>query len=127
MSDRILTNDITLNGLTLHRGQLVLLSTFSMGRDDHYFPPDAKAFRPDRWARTDNGGQQGTTPFAWLPMGFGPRACVGRLIAMNSLTVLIERLTSKLDLISLNEHELSLTMRLTGVPDDKVKVAAKLL
>ncbi len=74
----------------LSPGQLIMLSTFAMGRDSQLFPPDASRFWPGRWERNQQGSLAGvSTPFAWLPFGHGARACIGREMATKQIVYLL--------------------------------------
>lgn len=56
-------------------------------RDENYFNK-ANEFVPERWLR-GNDLCEVRDPFAYLPFGFGARACVGKRIAMMELEVVI--------------------------------------
>jgi len=70
---RFARQDVTVNGVTIGRGECVLLSLASANHDDTVFPD------PERldFARTAN-----------LAFGHGPHACVGTSIVRSLLTVL---------------------------------------
>lgn len=58
----------------------------------HFKEPDT--FSPERWLRDPTGKnspQKDMNPFAYLPFGFGVRACVGRRFAEMEIQVLIAR------------------------------------
>ena len=81
--------------VSLPARQVVLLSTYAMGRDERNFP-EPELFWPGRWDREeDKEGKRKRRlrgvreAFAWMPFGFGPRACVGRAMAMQQMTYFI--------------------------------------
>ena len=59
-----------------HSQVQVLIPTLVMGRLPENFPHEPDSFHPDRWNRE---GEYPTNPFAFLPFGFGPRMCIGKL------------------------------------------------
>lgn len=55
-------------------------------QDEAHFPQTTK-FIPERWLKIEsapNGCPSARTanPFIYLPFGFGPRACIGKLICL---------------------------------------------
>ena len=64
---------------------LALLSVYSSGRNEKYFP-NPEAFLPERWSRTSGGVQD---PYGSLPFGHGKRACVGRRLAEAQMYMLL--------------------------------------
>lgn len=84
---RIATEDVELDGHTVGRGSVVMVSPLLLGRLDHLVPgddPDRGAFRPDRWRDAER------RPGAWLPFGAGAHACPGRSLGMSLLVHLAE-------------------------------------
>ena len=51
----------------------ILVPLYTMGRLHDYFP-NADTFDPSRWSKENRAHK----PFAYLPFGFGPRACYGK-------------------------------------------------
>lgn len=58
--------------------QIAMHHDFICLQDDHF--EKAQEFRPERWLRS-NKARDETHPFASVPFGFGPRACIGRRFA----------------------------------------------
>jgi cytochrome P450 family 12 len=70
-----------------------------VSNDDDYFPRSHE-FIPERWLKADptekmsfcpHNGKTSSTPFIYLPFGYGPRSCVGRRFAEMLIEVLITR------------------------------------
>nr|CAD7606882.1 unnamed protein product [Timema genevievae] len=71
--------------LPLLKGQLIVMSLYTSGRDGKHFPePDV--FKPERWCRNQAGTYRGVeNPYASLPFAMGARSCVGRKIAESQI------------------------------------------
>ncbi len=66
------TTPVTVHGLALPAGAIILIGVYNLHRHPAFWPaPDR--FRPERWL---NEGQP-EARYAYLPFGAGPRACVG--------------------------------------------------
>ncbi|RDK38716.1 cytochrome P450 [Aspergillus phoenicis ATCC 13157] len=61
--------------LLVPQGSQMVCCMYSLHRRVNYFGSDAKEFRPDRWATRQPGEE-------FMPFGTGPRACVGRQLAL---------------------------------------------
>lgn len=62
-------------------GTAVLIPVYAIHHDPQYYPePDA--FRPERFAKDDSGGNNngGRPPGVYLPFGDGPRICIGTYV-----------------------------------------------
>ena len=75
---RVTTRAVRLAGCDIPAGTEVAVSPFVEHRNPHVFP-DPDCFRPARW-RTAR-----PSPFQFLPFGAGARACLGRMIARETL------------------------------------------
>lgn len=67
-------------------------------RDTQHFG-DADDFVPERWLKATHPSacpaKKPSSPFVYLPFGFGPRSCVGKRIADMELSVILKRLLEK--------------------------------
>eukprot|EP00105_Crassostrea_gigas_P024628 XP_011444932.1 PREDICTED: cytochrome P450 27C1 [Crassostrea gigas] len=76
---RTSSKDIVLSGYTIPAGvQIAMHHDFISTEDAHF--DNAEQFIPDRWLRS-NQARKDRHPFASVPFGFGPRACIGRRFA----------------------------------------------
>jgi cytochrome P450 len=68
---------VEIGGFRLPTGSLAFVSVYTIHRDPRWFS-DPEAFRPERFA-VANAPQ---ADFTFLPFGAGPRACIGRRLAI---------------------------------------------
>ena len=95
VSPREAARAIEVGGYTITTGTLILWSAHLSGRDDDVWD-DPLHFDPDRFLdMTEN--QQAAADAAWVPFGGGRRNCIGFALAQMELTLLIARLTQRLD------------------------------
>ncbi|XP_046574876.1 cytochrome P450 3A8-like [Haliotis rubra] len=64
---------IQIKGLTIPKGQIVLIPTFALHRDPRLFK-DPDSFKPERHDEKYN-------PLTFLAFGYGPRKCIGMRLA----------------------------------------------
>ncbi|KAM7361974.1 uncharacterized protein ACRADG_012838 [Cochliomyia hominivorax] len=94
-------NDVVLSGYRVPKGTQVSMVLTDLIRDDNHFPR-AKEFLPERWLRIEEQKQnidssecphalKPSSPFVYLPFGFGPRSCIGRRIVEMELELGIAR------------------------------------
>ncbi|XP_075148697.1 cytochrome P450 CYP12A2-like isoform X2 [Haematobia irritans] len=101
---RVPINDVVLQGYRVPKGtQVIMISTSLMKNEKHY--PRGNEYLPERWLRPskqeEEAGQLGTgecpvalkpsSPFIYLPFGFGSRSCIGRRIVEMELEMGIAR------------------------------------
>ena len=77
------TRDLTLGRYELDEGTTVVLSPWVCGRDPrHWEAPDQ--FRPERWQ-----ADRERPDFAYFPYGAGPRRCLGRGLAAQTIRLVV--------------------------------------
>ena len=86
------SDDMVIAGYRIPKDIMVIIQTQAVCRDPKVFEnPDT--FLPDRWDRyRAKPREQRPSPFAWLPFGFGPRACIGQRLATLEMYSLVARL-----------------------------------
>lgn len=87
VNSRTTKQDLVLDDIVIPKNTDVIMPTISLMRDEKHFD-NANEFIPERWIR-GNDLCKARDPFAYLPFGFGPRACVGKRIAMMELEVVL--------------------------------------
>lgn len=103
-SHRKVVTDTVLEGVLVPKGTLVSADVYTLHRDPNCWAfPDQ--FRPERWLDQSNGPG---TPFekdqrgAWRPFLVGPRVCLGREMALQSLRLSVAKIVYMFDL---TEHD----------------------
>lgn len=79
------SEDAEIGGYVIPEGSEVIGWTYMTHRDPRWFP-DPLSFRPDRFAPEREAAMK---PFAFLPFGAGPRACIGKAFAMVEAQILL--------------------------------------
>ena len=90
-SSRTLTDDITIDGIQLHKGQNVLSAFALMQNDPRYWKIDPTLFCPERFYGT-NGVDVHHHPLVLTPFGGGHRSCPGQELARLEVKVIFIRL-----------------------------------
>lgn len=70
------TDDVSLDGVQIQKGDLVQLLPYITHRDERWFT-DPKSFKPERFLNDENVNQ-----YTYFPFGAGPRVCIGQSFGM---------------------------------------------
>ncbi|XP_034488068.1 probable cytochrome P450 12e1, mitochondrial [Drosophila innubila] len=91
--------DVSLSGYCVVAGTDVgMASNYQMANMEQ-FVPRVREFLPERWLRDESKLVGDTsTPFMYLPFGFGPRACAGRRIVDMILEIAVSRLVRNFEI-----------------------------
>ena len=110
-------SDVMPTGHRVEKGDLILLSTWAMGRNPRVWE-DPEAFDPDRFAdarlerlarsqagpdATDDEIERAVTmlksgrDFIYTPFGAGPRSCIGGLFSLLTVTTIVASCVRKFD------------------------------
>jgi cytochrome P450 len=83
--------DVDIGSYRISKGDSVVMSQWVVHRDEQYYPePDR--FCPDRW--TPEFEKQ-LPKYAYFPFGGGPRACIGKHVAMLEAELIVANLASE--------------------------------
>ncbi|BFZ10432.1 hypothetical protein BsWGS_13471 [Bradybaena similaris] len=72
-----------INGVTIPANTVINIPLSNIGRDPEFFP-DPESFTPERFL---NESKQEIDPFAFMPFGQGPRACIGMRLAVMEIKI----------------------------------------
>ena len=81
---------ITLGGWQLPASTMFMVPVQLMQHDPAWFA-DPLAFQPERFAAATDNAPRG----AWMPLGTGPRVCLGQHLAMTEMTVIAAMLLQR--------------------------------
>lgn len=82
--------DVALGGHRIPAGEMILIPTHPLHRDERYFP-DPDHFDPDRW---DPEADHDRPRTAYLPFSLGIRGCIGEQFAKAEMSVVLSLLMS---------------------------------
>ncbi|XP_063902943.1 cytochrome P450 315a1, mitochondrial [Zophobas morio] len=122
---RILPADGVVAGYGVPKGTPVLLSLYTTGRDERYFP-DADSFKPERWDRRESmydiKMQRASLPFA-----MGLRSCVGKRIAEIQLQTTLLKFVKNFDIELCNKNNIDIVMKMVVHPSEPLLLKFKKL
>ncbi|KAK6215662.1 hypothetical protein QIS74_08681 [Colletotrichum tabaci] len=99
-SHRVAAKGTAIEGIWVPAGTLVSADIYTIQRDPKCWA-FADEYRPERWLDESNGPG---TPFAkdvrtsWRPFALGPRACIGREMALQSIRLAVAKIVFLFDL-----------------------------
>ncbi|EGN93828.1 hypothetical protein SERLA73DRAFT_163251 [Serpula lacrymans var. lacrymans S7.3] len=93
-SCRMTTQDVTLAGYTVPKGNLVFPLTSLSHENPVYHGPDAHVFRPERWHGQETSLAV-TGSISYHPFGLGRWACPGRVLAVAEMKMIVWSIVSK--------------------------------
>ncbi|KRT82806.1 cytochrome P450 [Oryctes borbonicus] len=93
--ERLLDEDITIDGITLPKGTEVSISIYATHHNEKYFP-NPHVFDPDRFSPENVHKIQ---PYTYLPFTKGPRDCIGKTMAMLMMKSVITKVIRNFQLL----------------------------
>ena len=94
---RMANTDLSVSGYRVRKGTLVGWSPYLSGRAQDVWS-EPLDFDPDRFLRLDDE-QRRQTDLAWVPFGRGPHMCIGFALAQLELTLIVARISQRLDIV----------------------------
>jgi cytochrome P450 len=110
---------ITVGGVSLPQGALVLVSIYNLHRHPQFWT-SPEQFLPERWL----GGAQPRSRYAYLPFGAGPRACVGSHFSSVEGPLLLALIGRRYDL-QLAQERVEPKIIVTLQPKDGLRMAPR--
>jgi len=115
------TGDVTLGGLLIKKGSVVVASPWALHRDARWHANPLE-FRPERWTPE----YEKTLPSgAYFPFGMGPRKCIGSRFAMIEAVLLLTGIARRFDWNSIDKDLPPLQPTLTCRPTKPVWVTVQ--
>ncbi|XP_055348630.1 1,25-dihydroxyvitamin D(3) 24-hydroxylase, mitochondrial-like [Paramacrobiotus metropolitanus] len=122
---RYLDEDITIKGYNIPANTLIMMGTYSMGRDEKNFER-ASEFIPERWFRDrsdpDDRENNLVANYATMPFAFGPRCCVGRRLAETEMHMLLAKLVQKFKIEYASDKPVDIDLRMITAPKQSIKL-----
>jgi len=124
MLEREVVEPITLDGVVLDRGQVVLVSPYLLHRDPASWP-DPLAFDPQRWITPEGTFSEdapGQPRGAWYPFGGGTRVCIGESFAWAEGVLVLATLARRFAPTLVDPADPGVRVALTLRPDRPVRL-----
>ncbi|KAK0493478.1 cytochrome P450 monooxygenase [Armillaria luteobubalina] len=99
---RVVTkNGITISGNYFPGGTVVSSPCYTIHRDPSVWGNDPEEYRPERWFECDSA----SVAKAFTPFSVGPRACIGRNLAILELQIIIASILKRFHFVLENPNE----------------------
>ncbi|GAV03877.1 hypothetical protein RvY_14246 [Ramazzottius varieornatus] len=151
---RYLYEDISIQGYTVPANTLIMMPTYSMGRDEKTFA-QADKFLPERWLRkrsnkaggndvisegngcpfnhgkdvsssTDTATGGTNVNYATIPFAVGARACVGRRLAETEMHLMLAKVIKQFRVKYTGDGPVGIDLRMITAPKDPIKLRLEL-
>jgi cytochrome P450 len=112
---------VTLGGVPIEEGTVVLAAPWTLHRDARWHP-EPRAFRPERWT----ADYERSLPMgAYLPFGLGPRKCIGTRFADIEAVLLLAGIARAFDWTSVDDALPPLQAAITCRPTQPVRLTVQ--
>ncbi|XP_074106079.1 cytochrome P450 family protein sad isoform X1 [Cotesia typhae] len=119
---RILPEDCLIAGHVVPRGELIIMSLYSSGRDPNNFVKPNE-FMPERWIRNSKGNYDCVmNPFATIPFALGVRSCIGKKLAETQIIMILSEVVKNFNIDCLNKQNVKLKLHMISVPSESIKL-----
>ncbi|KAI4889689.1 hypothetical protein NFI96_008016 [Prochilodus magdalenae] len=116
--DRVCKKTVEINGVTIPKGTVVMIPTFSLQRDPEYWP-DPETFKPERFTKEN---KEHIDPYMFMPFGSGPRRCIGMRFALVTMKLAIVQILRRFDVSVCDETKVPLELGIGGFLTPKVPI-----
>ena len=117
--NRNVVNEVELGGVTLKKGDMVVLSRYSLHRNSKFWK-NADQFNPERFNKKDPENVKGSCTF--IPFSSGPRMCLGMQFATMELLTVVATLARRYRIVIDESDRHMMTAHLTMSPKYGLKV-----
>ncbi|KAB5518869.1 cytochrome P450 [Coniochaeta sp. 2T2.1] len=97
---RLAIQDVVIAGQLIPKGTTVIPMPSVISFNPLIWGPDAESFDPDRW---DCLSGPNADPYAWAAFGHGPRACIGKALALLNFKTIVIELVTRFDFDAVNK------------------------
>lgn len=112
---------VTLGGVPIEEGTVVLAAPWTLHRDARWHP-DPRAFLPERWTADY---ERSLPTGAYLPFGLGPRKCIGTRFADIEAVLLLSGIARAFDWTSVDDALPPLQPAITCRPTRPVRLTVR--
>ena len=114
---RVLTEDVTIDGVRFKKGMYVVINVRHIHRNPHVWP-ESDTFIPDRFIGTDKTRDV----YSFVPFSAGPRNCIGQHFAMDEMKVVLGSVIHNFRVLPAADHDPIPTPELTLRSKNGIKV-----
>ncbi|XP_076653765.1 cytochrome P450 family protein sad isoform X1 [Halictus rubicundus] len=119
---RYLPEDSLIGNYFVPKGELIVLSIYSSGRDGKNFSRPNE-FLPERWIRTDKSTYRSLfNPHASLPFALGARSCIGRKLAEIQILYGLSELVKSFKIDCMNKDRVQMILHLISIPSVSIQL-----
>jgi cytochrome P450 len=115
---RMAKEDVELDGVTIPKGAICIMSQYLMHHDERFFP-DPDRFDPERWTPER---REERPKFCYFPFGGGARACIGERFAWTESVLLVATIAQRWRLQQASPERVGVVPRLTLQPSVPVRM-----
>ena len=96
---RVTKADLILNGYHIPKNSQIVINNYMIGRQAELFP-NPEEYIPERWEQPAL-----QSSYYFLPFGYGPRMCVGKLLAELEIYINLTHIVRKFEIEAINNFE----------------------
>jgi cytochrome P450 len=117
-TERMATEDVSVDGTDLTAGTKVIVSSLAMHKDKNIFE-DPDIFNPERWLKNKE-----LEKGEYFPFLFGKRQCIAKEFVLMEIELILTKIAKKFDTDLLNDEVLYIGA-LTYRPKDEIMIYVK--